>query len=182
MSNAREHFKQVNHYIEMTTCIIQIRRYSSFCAFMPFLAASVKIGQSDYHRVGRCQVDGSKRQWVNQLIVELESRVHPLFHSSLFVPNFMTKFGSEDLQSQGRVRPPHLKQYFCTHAVMVIPTSTAGLLVLTWSESEFQGRGVRGGGGGFGGGGRKCPVHCVIDQILGKWLTQSLLLYYTDGL
>jgi hypothetical protein len=69
-------------------------------------------------QAGRCQVDGSKWQWVNQRIVELESRVHPLFHSNLFVPNFMTKFGSEDFQSQGRVRPPPSETVFsrsCGH-------------------------------------------------------------------
>ena len=38
----------------------------------------------------------------------------------------MTKFGSEDLQSQGRVRPPHRKRHFRADAAT---PATAGLLV-----------------------------------------------------
>ena len=104
-----------------------------------FLAASADIWQSDYHRVGGWQVGGRtggrKRRWANQLILELESRnlagIYPI-HSSLFVPNFITKFGSEDLQSQGRVRPPHRKRHFRADAA--IPAITAGLLVDTAVE------------------------------------------------
>ena len=88
---------------------------------LSFLAAAADIWQSDYRRRVGGRAGGRKRRWANQLILELESRnlagIQPI-HSSLFVPNFITKFGSEDLQSQGHVRPPPSETAFprwCGH-------------------------------------------------------------------
>ena len=83
---------------------------------------------------GRVITAGWAGGWGGQKETAMSEPTYPLaritkfgrympIHSSLFVPNFMTKFGSEDLQSQGRMRPPPSETAFsrwCGHPQLLL--------------------------------------------------------------
>ena len=56
-------------------------------------------------RVGRKETAMSEPTYHRAIESRNLAGIMPI-HCGLFLPNFMTKFGLEDLQSQGRVRPP----------------------------------------------------------------------------